>query len=79
MIPNVFLSFGSGILTISIMLSVPFALLVLVVFIEPRRQAGGKEPLGYFGCLLYALVLSILLGPVGLLLWFLAKDVGALI
>ena len=64
-----------GIAAISIVLSVPFALLLLVLVIEPRRQAKGKEPLGYFGCLLHAAVLSLLLFPLGLVLWFLAKEV----
>ena len=73
-----FLSFAFGILAISTVLSVPFALLLLVLVIEPKRQAGGKEPLGYFGCLLHALALSVLLGPLGLTRWFLAARVADL-
>jgi len=49
-----------------------------VLVIEPKRQAGGKEPFGYFGCLLHALALSVLLGPLGLTLWFLAARVAYL-
>jgi len=75
---RVFLSFGFGILAISLLLSTPVALLLLVLVIEPKRQAKGREPLGYFGCLMHAVVLSILLGPIGFMLWFLAEEIGEL-
>jgi len=71
-------SFAWGIFWISYVFSIPVALLLLVVVLEPRRQAMGKEPLGYFGCLLHVAVLCLLLLPLGLVLWFLAQEVGDL-
>ena len=51
-------------------LALPFALLVLLLVVEPRRQAQGKEQLGYYGCILHVALLSLLMSPFGYLLWF---------
>jgi len=58
---------------ISVLLSLPVALFLLMLVIEPRRRAKGKEPLGYYGCLLHVVVLCVLLSPVGFGLYLLAQ------
>ena len=54
------------------LLSLPIALFLLARVIEPRRQAKGREPLGYYGCLLYVAGLCVLLLPVGFGLYLIA-------
>ena len=51
-------------------LALPFALLVLLLVVEPRREASGKEQLGYYGCILHVILLSLLMSPLGFLLWY---------
>jgi len=50
--------------------ALPFALLVLLLVVEPKRKASGKEQLGYYGCILHVLLLSLLMSPLGFLLWY---------
>ncbi|MCH2106850.1 MAG: hypothetical protein MK291_09435 [Planctomycetes bacterium] len=66
-------SYSFGVVVISALLSLPIALFSLAFLIEPRRQAAGKDPLNYWGCLLYALVLAALLSPLGFGIFILAK------
>ena len=61
-----------GFVVISLLLSLPIALFLLATVIEPRRQAKGREPLGYYGCLLYVAGLCVLLLPVGFGLYLIA-------
>ena len=51
-------------------LALPFALLVLLLVVEPRRQAKGRAQLGYYGCVLHVVLLSLLMSPLGFLLWY---------
>ncbi len=51
-------------------LALPFALLVVLLVVEPRREAKGKEQLGYYGCILHVVLLSLLMSPLGFLLWY---------
>jgi hypothetical protein len=57
-------------------LALPFALLVLLIVVEPRRQASGKEQLGYYGCILHIMVLSLLMSPLGYLLWLVMGQIA---
>ena len=66
--------FSFGFVVISVLLSLPIALFLLVIVIEPKRQAKGNEPLGYYGCLLHVVVLSVLLSPLGFGLYLLAQQ-----
>jgi len=65
--------FSFGFIAISGLLSLPIALFLLAFVIEPRRQAAGKEPMGYYGCVLHVLILCVLLSPLGFGLFLLAK------
>jgi len=66
--------FTFGFVVISVLLSLPVALSILVLVIEPRRRAKGDEPLGYYGCILRVVVLSVLLSPLGFGLYLLAQQ-----
>ena len=59
---------------ISVLLTLPVSIFLLLLVIEPRRRAKGKEPLGYYGCLLQMVVLSVLLSPLGFGLYLLAQQ-----
>ena len=66
-------SFSFKTVVISALLSLPIALFTLAFLVEPRRQAAGKQPLGYWGCVGYALALGGLLSPLGFGIFLLAK------
>jgi hypothetical protein len=44
--------------------------------VEPRRQASGKEQLSYYGCILHIMILSLLMSPLGYLLWFVMGQIA---
>ncbi len=67
-------SFSFGFVVISALLSLPIALILLMLVVEPRRRAKGREPLGYYGCLLHVVILSVLLSPLGFGLYLLAQQ-----
>jgi Ca2+/Na+ antiporter len=67
-------SFSFGFVVISALLSLPIALILLMLVVEPRRRAKGREPLGYYGCILYVAGLCVLLLPVGFGLYLLARQ-----